>query len=815
MISPPLAAFRHASLLVLIWSREAPPRDFRLVLNKTHDIPKPYLGLLFGPDRQHALYLATVDDTLLTGKVAVKLFGSDGAMLARLGKARLTDWKDANLSELSPEERRRLHKGLSKGLPQTFPALTTAVIDTLLERLIAHEPTQPLSAQSPTALTLQTPPSAKAIQTRQPLTRPRFPRTQLKRRVRRVGSRPEDAFILDIEHCSHLPGIGLFFSGYLAAAPGRLRHLFLHLPVGRVDVTDRLIRTSRPLLVRKCRWAGVPAEDRPGLECFVPTDAPQAKLEQAFLSVELDDGIIALATLYPVINLADGQDLLDHDQAFRLLEGFGPGLNPQAQRGLQPLLSALDGWLRSPQNHLIIQQGACATEQVIVHFDTLLALSDHALHLSGWLADDRQQIADIRLFTAFGACVDVTGQIPNVPRADVRHYLREQGHQPLNDAVGFYLRVELPLPLGAETPLYLRVRLHDGEVRRLALRARAVDADRPMPAIRALLSGFPTWAPRLFDFYDQAVGPTIEQLWSDRRQPTLAPLVETCGTMPARPLVSLIVPLYGRIDLLSHQLAHFADDADFQRCELIYVLDDPRLTNDFVALCRREYPLFRVPFKTVISGVNLGYAGATNLGARQASGDSLVLLNSDVLPREPGWLTRLMAVFDTLEQPGALGPKLLFADGLIQHAGMSFFQEPTLPGFWFNDHPDKGLPNDRTENPAPRQVDAVTGACLLLKRSVYWEVGGLSEDYILGDFEDSDLCLKLRAAGYGIWYTPQVELYHLERLSFPHAGDLGWRTNLSRYNAWVQTRRWGAAIQQLTDTSRPDWTLKPSPSFSD
>jgi GT2 family glycosyltransferase len=806
MATSVVTAFRHASLVILRWNQATAQNDFSLIVKKTHSIPKPYLGLPLSADRRQVLILAQVGETLLAEKLAIKLLAPDGTRLASLGKAHLPAWANADFSEFTPEQCHRLCRGLRQGLPQTFPDLADAVINTLIAPLIRQDstrlsPRQPSEAMTLNQTTVAKPSNALRVV---PQTLPSgVAPIRLKRRVRRIGSQSERTFMLEIEHCSCLPRLGLFFGGYLAAAPGRLRRLVLHLPCGRTDLTAQLVRTPHPSLVRQCRWAGLPVEAQPGLECFFLTDQSLTVLEQGVLAAELDDGQIALVALHPVINLTASQDLLEPSQALRLLEGFGAQLHQSARQqiqrqGLIPLLHALGGWLNKRQNSLTISPGR-AKEPVTVHFDTLLALGSHGLHLHGWLADTQSQLEALHLCTSFGDSVELTGRIPNMARPDVLRYLRQQGLNPMSEMVGFHQRVELPLPLGADTPVYLRVRRRDGYVQRQALRLQAINAEQPLPNIRELLGSFPTWMPQLFDFYDQKVGPTIAGLWSERQRPRIIPDSETFGVLPEQPLVSLIVPLYGRVDLLSYQLAQFADDEDFHRCELIYVLDDPGLLNEFVARCRQDAPLFGVPFKTITSGGNLGYAGATNLGASQARGEYLLLLNSDVFPRQSGWLSRLVEVFTSLEQPGALGPKLLFADGLIQHAGMAFFQEPSLPGFWFNTHPDKGLPNHPAGDSPPRQVAAVTGACMLLERSVYFKVGGLSEDYILGDFEDSDLCLKLRAAGYAIWYTPHVELYHLERLSFPYAGDLGWRTNLSRYNAWVQTRRWGTSIRQLTE----------------
>lgn len=943
MNPPTLTACHHGPLLILFWNQAtALPRDFRLVLNKSITVPKPYLGIVLGVERNQALCIAQADEAALSDKVSVTLIGAgteEGVRLAATRKARLSVFCKLHLQDLPLTDRQRISKGLVKGLRTAFPTVEAQWIDQLLEivalndvanpappTLPAHLPAanaavpllqrgtggilptemsaihsgilyrldgrhvlgwllmpdgqdrwmmrvrhmetgavgvlrrmirlgrpdqdgalalfeftealaetaalqleyrvenqwrsaQPLIVETDLVRGLMTlgDPMELALPLWElardfniPLPVPlavwlepgrRKAIAQLQRVVRHGGEHPGQVFTLDIEHCGGLPGAGLFLSGYQIAAPGKMRRLVLHLPTGSHDLSDQLTRTVRRDLVQKYRWAGDPVADRPGLECVVLTDQKLATLETGYLAVELDDATVARVALRPVIDLSASRDILEVRQALRLLEGFGPLLAGRSRRALQPLLMVAGDWLRQTQTGLKIQPGRTGADGLQLYFDQVLALSDQSLYLGGWLADLQRHVVEIRLFTALGDTVDLTGQIPNSARPDIRLALQQQGLTPVNEYVGFHLRLDLPLPLGADTPVYLRVQLRDGGIHRMSLKLRRCDLDRPLPLIRELLGSFPTWEPRLFDFYDRAVGPAIAQLWAGRAHPTLDVQQETFGVIPPAPQVSIIVPLYGRIDLLSFQLAQFANDPDFQSCELIYVLDDPALYHEFVALCRREYPLFRVPFRTVISGANLGYAGATNLGAAQAHGEYLLLLNSDVFPRQPGWLSRMVERFEGMERPGVLGPKLLFPDGLIQHAGMTFFQEPTLPGFWFNDHPDKGLPNHSTADGELSEVVAVTGACMLLRRAVYQEVGGLSEDYILGDFEDSDLCLKLRAAGYRIGYTPQVELYHLERLSFPHAGDAGWRTNLSRYNAWVQTKRWGEVIQGLSDNA--------------
>ena len=83
-----------------------------------------------------------------------------------------------------------------------------------------------------------------------------------------------------------------------------------------------------------------------------------------------------------------------------------------------------------------------------------------------------------------------------------------------------------------------------------------------------------------------------------------------------------------------------------------------------------------------------------------------------------------------------------------------------------------------------------------MPRALFDELGGFDESYVIGDYEDSDLCLKVRRAGFGIVYAPSVALYHLERQSISRSVDYT-RGAASQHNAWLQTRRWDAQIEAL------------------
>jgi GT2 family glycosyltransferase len=93
-------------------------------------------------------------------------------------------------------------------------------------------------------------------------------------------------------------------------------------------------------------------------------------------------------------------------------------------------------------------------------------------------------------------------------------------------------------------------------------------------------------------------------------------------------------------------------------------------------------------------------------------------------------------------------------------------------------------------------VPGVTGAAMLLPRAVFERVDGFTEDYVIGDYEDSDLCLKIRSEGLVIHYEPAAELHHFERRSIElHAGYV--QTAASAYNRRLHTERWSTAMDRL------------------
>lgn len=269
------------------------------------------------------------------------------------------------------------------------------------------------------------------------------------------------------------------------------------------------------------------------------------------------------------------------------------------------------------------------------------------------------------------------------------------------------------------------------------------------------------------------------------------------GQPSTAPKVSLVIPLFGRIDFVEHQLMAFARDAWLQaNAQLVYVLDDPNLLESLTQQAPEWFDLYGVAFEWVYGGLNRGYSGANNLGASVARAERLLFMNSDVFPIAPGWLQAFIQCLQDNPEVGMLGARLVYPDGGLQHAGMVFERREAL-GIWINHHPLMGCARDIDTRQGPCPVPGVTGACMLMPRAVFDQVGGWDTSFLVGDFEDSDLGFKVRAAGFQVAYLPEVELTHLERQSFRLLGQGSFRQRVVIFNAARHQQRWATQLQAL------------------
>jgi GT2 family glycosyltransferase len=423
-----------------------------------------------------------------------------------------------------------------------------------------------------------------------------------------------------------------------------------------------------------------------------------------------------------------------------------------------------------------------------------LALSDGGenLFLSGWLRDPRDLLAGATLVTPAGEMPIALEAFHRVFRPDLAAKLRRSAGFGTVQRPGFVSLVPDPMR-GRALQAELRLELRAGAAMTLVSPLMPHDA----AAARDAVLGSVTPASLTPDLLSGCLAPAARALHRRAGAGRGRATTTQFGTPVARPALSVIVPLYRMLGFLRFQLAAFAADPAFRDVEVIYVLDSPEQQEEAEHLLQGLAHLHALPMTLVTMAANGGFAAANNEAAEFARAPLLLLLNSDVVPAAPGWLAPLLAA---AARDVIAAPKLLFDDGSIQHAGLFFVRDHE--NIWYNRHYHKGMPDFWPAANLAGPVPGATGAALLIDRARYERLGGICEDYIVGDYEDSDFCLRHREAGGHITYAPQSKLYHFERRSIRHHAGYT-KTLASQVNRHLQHTRWDDAIAALM--ARPEF----------
>jgi GT2 family glycosyltransferase len=258
--------------------------------------------------------------------------------------------------------------------------------------------------------------------------------------------------------------------------------------------------------------------------------------------------------------------------------------------------------------------------------------------------------------------------------------------------------------------------------------------------------------------------------------------------LPGTEKVSIVIPGFRRPESLRACIKNIEAKTSYSNYEVI-VVDDENLDGDM-----RQYLASRahkvVPFKGAMNGSRL-----VNLGAKHASGTYLLLLHDSTEVISADWIESMLG-FCQQREIGVVGAKLLSRDDLIQHAGMILGLKG-VAGL-----PLRNFPRDTRQGFGAacdaRNYSAVSAACMMVRKSVFEQVGGFDEE-LSSDYNDVDFCLKVREAGYRIVWTPWAELYHGDSLSTRRRKDFRGVAHLKK--------RWGKI---LTDDPyyNPNLTLR-------
>jgi GT2 family glycosyltransferase len=221
-----------------------------------------------------------------------------------------------------------------------------------------------------------------------------------------------------------------------------------------------------------------------------------------------------------------------------------------------------------------------------------------------------------------------------------------------------------------------------------------------------------------------------------------------------RPLVSIVIPNRDAPRVLKRCVTGLLHETRYPNIELV-IVDNGSIDLEVIELYRsleREGRTVIVPFDRPFN-----FSAACNAGAAAARGDLLLFLNNDVEVLEPDWLEELMR---WAQRPGVgiVGAKLLYPDCTIQHAGVVFGLG--LVAHIFSRAPE-GASGVFGSSESYRNYLAVTGACQMMRKDVFRQLGGYDERFRLV-FSDVVLCLEARKAGYRVIYTPHARLVHHE-----------------------------------------------------
>ena len=225
------------------------------------------------------------------------------------------------------------------------------------------------------------------------------------------------------------------------------------------------------------------------------------------------------------------------------------------------------------------------------------------------------------------------------------------------------------------------------------------------------------------------------------------------------PLVSVIIPTRDKIELLEPCVEGVLNRTSYNTLEIL-IVDNGSVearTAEYLSRVGKDPRVRVLPYPAPYN-----YSAINNFAVRETRGAYLCLLNNDTEVIGEHWLTEMMR-YAVRQDVGAVGAKLLYEDGTIQHAGVAIGIGEAAG------HSHRFLPNEErgyfAMAHAAQFVSAVTAACLLVDKRKYLAVGGLDEENLAVAFNDVDFCLKLQAAGWRNVYTPHALLVHHESKS--------------------------------------------------
>lgn len=227
------------------------------------------------------------------------------------------------------------------------------------------------------------------------------------------------------------------------------------------------------------------------------------------------------------------------------------------------------------------------------------------------------------------------------------------------------------------------------------------------------------------------------------------------GRLSRPPEVSVVIPVYGELDVTLRCVLSILQSTDETPFEVVVVDDrSPDGSGPELAAALEDLPNIRV----ILNETNLGFLRSCNSAAATASAPFIYFLNNDTIVLD-GWLDELVNTFRDEPQAGLVGAKLIYPDGRLQEAGGVVWSDGSAANYGRLDDPQAPAYNYM------RDVDYVSGAAILIRTEAWQKVGGFSDSLAPAYYEDTDVAMKLRAAGWRVLLQPLAVVVHVEGVS--------------------------------------------------
>ena len=225
--------------------------------------------------------------------------------------------------------------------------------------------------------------------------------------------------------------------------------------------------------------------------------------------------------------------------------------------------------------------------------------------------------------------------------------------------------------------------------------------------------------------------------------------------------ISIIIPVFNKLDYTRKCLEVLYKNTDVTLKFEVIVVDNGSI--DKTAVFFKTAKIKYLNLVVITNKKNLGFARACNIGAKAAKGKYILFLNNDTEPQS-NWLPPLIEILEKDSTTAAVGCKLIYPDLTIQHAGIIFISDSRINTQPEPIHINYGWPEDLPAANYKKTFQAVTAACMLIRKKMFKDVKGFDETYYNG-YEDIDLCLKVWENDKKVIYQPQSIVIHHESKS--------------------------------------------------